>query len=239
MAAPDHHAAAHWCRRGADAGDGGSAHNLANLYSVGRGGAWQRIQIMHMPCCVILQMSDPCFLSWSAVASASHDVASVIRRVLGRGVTRSKRRAIQWTRKAAESGHVGACLLLAARMYMNLPNARQVGHVEAAEVVSSAGVAEGHDVPPDVLTGVVHWLRKGGQLDPTDKLDAFRRSAVEGGMFCRNDGCTVVGLLKDFKVCPLCKSARYCGAACQKEDWTTGGHKATCGTFAYSIRSQA
>ena len=74
-------------------------------------------------------------------------------------------------------------------------------------------------------------------MDPNEMLDAFRRSAVEGGMFCRNDGCAVVGLLKDFKVCPQCKSARYCGAACQKQDWTTGGHKSMCGTFAYSLKN--
>ena len=41
--------------------------------------------------------------------------------------------------------------------------------------------------------------------------------------------------LKDFKVCPLCKIAWYCGDACQKLDWTTGGHKATCGTFASKV----
>jgi hypothetical protein len=35
--------------------------------------------------------------------------------------------------------------------------------------------------------------------------------------------------LWDFKVCPLCKNVRYCGAACRNEDWTTDGHKATCG----------
>jgi hypothetical protein len=34
-------------------------------------------------------------------------------------------------------------------------------------------------------------------------------------------------------VCPQCKTARYCGDACQEKDWTTGGHKNKCGTFAY------
>jgi len=43
----------------------------------------------------------------------------------------------------------------------------------------------------------------------------------------------VVGLLKEFKVCPQCKTARYCCDACQKQDWTTGGHKATCGKAVY------
>ena len=44
----------------------------------------------------------------------------------------------------------------------------------------------------------------------------------------------VVGLLKEFKVCPQCKTARYCGESCQKQDWNAGGHKTTCGTSAYS-----
>ena len=43
------------------------------------------------------------------------------------------------------------------------PYAREAGHVvEAAGVAPSAGVMEGHDVPPDVLTDVV-WLRKVGR----------------------------------------------------------------------------
>ena len=37
MAAPDHPAAAAWYRLAADAGVGGAAQNLANMYSVGRG----------------------------------------------------------------------------------------------------------------------------------------------------------------------------------------------------------
>ena len=97
--------------------------------------------------------------------------------------------------------------------------------MEAAGVATSAGVMEGHDVPADVLASVVHWLRKGGH-----NVDAFRRMALEGSDYCYNDGCEVVGHLKDFKFCPQCKTVRYCGDACQKQDWTTGGHKATCGT---------
>jgi len=157
---------------------------------------------------------------------ATRDAASIICQALGRGVTRSKRRAMQWRRKAAENGHADACLKLAR----GLPYAREVGHVaEAAGSATSAGVMEGHDVPPDVMTGVVHWLRMGGH-DLVASLDVLRRNALEGAAYCCNEGCAVVGLLKDFKVCPQCKTARYCGAACQKADWTTGGHKATCGT---------
>ena len=88
---------------------------------------------------------------------------------------------------------------------------------------------DGHDVPPGILTSVVHWLRKGGH-NPVDYLDVFRREALEGAQYCYNETCEVVGHWKDFKVCPQCKTARYCGAACQKADWTTGGHKVTCGT---------
>jgi len=169
---------------------------------------------------------------------ASRDAASIVHQALGHGVARIKRKAQQWTRKAAENGHVDMCLRLAGGMYGDLPYAREVGHVEeAAGVTTSAGVIEGHDVPPDVLTSVVHWLRKGGH-NPVDMLDAFRRESLEGAKYCRNDGCQIVGLVKDFKVCPQCKTARYCGIACQKQDGTVGGHKETCGTFAYSERSE-
>ena len=138
---------------------------------------------------------------------------------------------MQCRRKAAENGHADACVQLAARMYGDQPYAREVGHVvEAAGVATSVVVMDGHDVPSDVLTGVVHWLRNGGH-DVVTNLDELRNMALEGGAYCRNETCDVVGQMKDFKVCPQCKSARYCGAACQKLDWTTGGHKEKCGTF--------
>jgi hypothetical protein len=73
--------------------------------------------------------------------------------------------------------------------------------------------------------------------DARDWLDHFRKEALEGAKYCRNDGCQVVGKLKDIKVCRQCKTARYCGDACQKQDWTTGGHKATCGTPIHKIES--
>ena len=70
---------------------------------------------------------------------------------------------MQWMRKAAEKGATDACLKLAGWMYGGHPYAREVGHVgEAPGVATSARVMERHDVPPDVMTGVVHWLRKGG-----------------------------------------------------------------------------
>jgi hypothetical protein len=33
-------------------------------------------------------------------------------------------------------------------------------------------------------------------------------TALKGAPYCVNEGCTVVGHLKDFKVCPQCKTAR-------------------------------
>ena len=63
---------------------------------------------------------------------------------------------MRWTRKAAEVGNADACSVLAHNRYLDLPYVRAVGHVmEAVLVASSAGLMEGHDVPPDVLTGVV------------------------------------------------------------------------------------
>jgi len=40
-AAPDYSAAADWLRRAADVGVGAAASNLANMYTLGRGRAWQ------------------------------------------------------------------------------------------------------------------------------------------------------------------------------------------------------
>ena len=113
---------------------------------------------------------------------------------------------------------------------------------EAPGVATSAGVWKGHDVPPDVLTDVVYWMQKAcytGQGNASIELEACRTRALEGAKYCCNDGCEVVGQLKDFKVCPQCKTARYCGDACQKLDWNAGGHKATCGTFNSKMRRRA
>ena len=82
----------------------------------------------------------------------------------------------------------------------------------------------------DVFSDVLHWLQK-GEYD-AGVLDEFRSMALEGAEYCCNEGCEVVGQMKEFKVCPQCKTYRYCGAACQKQDWTTGGHREMCGTSA-------
>jgi hypothetical protein len=114
-------------------------------------------------------------------------------------------------------------------MYANFPYAREVGHVvEPAGVVTPAGVMEAHDVPPDVMTSVVYWLRKGAD-NSLAMLVKFRSAELEGAAYCCNAGCEFVAHLKAFKVCPQCKTARYCGAACQKQHWTAGRHKDKCG----------
>jgi len=116
-------------------------------------------------------------------------------------------------------------------MYMDQPYAREIGHVRevarVAEVDTAVGdTANVHDVHPNVFSSVVHWLQKGDGyrgLDPLTALDTLRDMAQQGAPFCQNDGCEVVGHLKEFKVCPLCKVVRYCGEACQKHHWTCVG----------------
>ena len=222
----EHEHAVAWFTKAAEAGLPKAMHNLGVYLDEGKG---------------VAAPDHPAAAGWyRRAADAGHGpAANNLCRMynVGRGVTRSKRRAMQWRRKAAENGHAKACLQLAGRMYGDEPYAREVGHVgEAAGLATSAGVTVGHDVPPDVLAGVMHWLQKGcatGQQDPLAGLDAFRRDSLKGNMYCHNEGCKVVGLLKEFKVCPQCKTIRYCGAECQKQDWTTGGHKEKCGTFAH------
>jgi len=168
VAAPDFQAAAGWYRRAADAGVTGAAHNLSIMYALGNGGT----SILCLP-----RRPSHCRLSF--FLSTSHDVTSNIGQALGRGVTRSKRRAMQWMRKAAENGHAQACLQLAGRMYGDEPYAREVGHVGEADVVAtSAGSTEGHDVPSDVMTGVSHWLRKGGHDTVVNDFVAWRWMGV-------------------------------------------------------------
>jgi TPR repeat protein len=185
VAAPDYPAAADWYRRAAAAGNGEAAINLSDMYTVGRGRAWQIIPATS-PILV------PRFLTQTGILR--RDEASIICQALGRGVTRSKQMAMRWTRQAAENGETGACERLAFRMYGDRPYAREVGHVgEAAGVAMPAWVTEGHDIPTDVLTSVVHWLRKGGFYQ-IGTLQDFRSMVLEGGKYCRNDGCEVKGL---------------------------------------------
>jgi len=220
----EHEKAAEWYTKGAEAGLPRAMHCLGCCYDLGEGVA----------------LDYQAAVGWyRRAAEAGHGAASAELAAMynvGRGVTRSKREALRWRRKAADTGHPAACMFLAQWMYADRSCAREFGQVgEVAGIATSAEVMAGHDIPPDVLTDVVHWLRKGGH-DPVDKLQVFRRTALEGAKYCVNSGCEVVGHLKDFKVCPQCNTARYCGDACQQQDWTTGGHKATCGTFATILK---
>ena len=141
--------------------------------------------------------------------------------------------SVRWLRKAAENGHADSCKRFAARMYGDLPYAREVGHVgEAAEFATSTRVMEGHDVSPEVLTSVIYWLRK-GEYPIVAHLNELRRRAQEGAIYCVNEGCEFLGQVKDFKVCPQCKIARYCGDTCQRQDWNAGGHKDKCASAAW------
>jgi len=140
VAAPDYPAAASWYRRAADAGSADGAYNLSHMYTVGRGWARQIMPAASMFRIII----DPNFLT----QMAAHDASSNVCQTLDRGVTRSKRRAQEWMRKAAEAGNADACFRLAVRMYRDEPYACEVGHVaEAAGLATSAGVMEGYDVP--------------------------------------------------------------------------------------------
>jgi len=200
VAVPDYPAAAGWYRRAADLGNGDAANNLATMFAVGRGRDWQ---IMPIPASPSPASQTPRFSG----TQASRDAASIMCQTLGRGVTRSKRQAMHWLREAANAGNAHTCAILASTVYHDQPYARVVGRVvEAAEVAMMDGVVEGHDVPPDVLNSVVHWLRKGG-YDSAAMLDNLRREALEGGQYCVNEGCEFVGHQKDFKVCPQCKIA--------------------------------
>jgi hypothetical protein len=130
---------------------------------------------------------------------ASRDSTRNICQALERGVTRSKRRAQEYIRKAAENGQDGACIKLASNMYVDHAYAREVGHVgeaarEAAGLASSAGDMEGHDMPQAVLTSIIHWMQKEEGFGPahlTPCLDQLRKQGLEGGMHCRNEGCEV------------------------------------------------
>ena len=97
-------------------------------------------------------------------------------------------------RKAAENGHTDACRQLAFHMYQDRAYAREVGHVEeAAGVAVSVGVAEGHDVPLDVLNDVVHWVWETGERNFASWFSENRRIAQDGAAYCRVDGCQVLG----------------------------------------------
>ena len=46
---------------------------------------------------------------------------------------------------------------------------------EAAGVAASAGITEGHDVPTDVLTGVLFGCGRGGMIQSTDSTASVQK----------------------------------------------------------------
>jgi len=139
------------------------------------------------PCRSCLSRQPPhCTPLFLELESITHNVASFISKTLGRGVTRSKRRAMEWCRKAAENGHADACVRLATCLYLGQPYAREVGHVrEADAAVTSDGVMEGHDVPRDAFISVVHWLLKGCTAGEriTNPLDDLEGGGLHSSTF--------------------------------------------------------
>jgi TPR repeat protein len=228
----EHEQAVAWITKAAEAGLPDAMYNLGCVLNKGEGVAAPRDHAAAMGW--FRRAAD------AGQGKAAQNLAAMYTLGTG-GVARSKRRAMQWRRKAADKGAVESCAHLARDMYEDRPHAREVGHVEveATGAAMSAADMECHDhVPPEVLTSVVHWLRKGcvtGGPSLLDYLKVFRQATLEGFPYCVNDGCDVVGQVKAFKVCPQCKVARYCSDACQKQDWTAGEHKATCGTLKHKI----
>jgi TPR repeat protein len=178
---------------------------------------------------------------------------------IGNGVERSKKFVVAWNRNAADAGSVAAANWLAMAMYLDLPYARRLGKVIALEP-SQALRAKHGALPKRVLASVIWWLQPQEpivrtvspsipRMEETDErtrllsidpdatllissaLDMLYENAHAGTRFCHNIGCGVIGPLKAFKVCPQCKTARYCGPECQKHDWNAGEHKRTCGTW--------
>jgi len=94
---------------------------------------------------------------------ASYDAASIICLALGRGVTRSKRKAMQWLRKAAENGHTQSSSQLAAHMYGDHPYAREVGHVEEEEATARIATSTWDICKMMVVAG---YLGRAVQADP-------------------------------------------------------------------------
>ena len=176
----------------------------------------------------------------AGVGAAAQNLASFY--AIGRGVIRSKKKVMIWTRAAAETGQIESCELIARFIYLDRPYAREIGLVEeAARVTVPAEIMEDLiDIPKDVLKNVLYWSRKGGH-DAVTVINSYRTIALEGEKYCFNEGCEVKGHLKDFKVCPQCKTTRYCSDVCQEHDWLPvlatatvegrPGHKGTCGGY--------
>jgi hypothetical protein len=79
------------------------------------------------------------------------------------GVARSKRKAMQWMRKAAENGHTQSSSQLAAHVYGDHPYAREVGHVGEVEEIARV-TTHAWDIGKAMF--VTGFLGRAVQVDP-------------------------------------------------------------------------
>ena len=144
------------------------------------------------------------------------------------GVSRARHVAMAWLRKAAETGHLGACIMLASNIYLDRAYARDVG--EIADPSNANEDYLGYYIQLHHLRKVLYWLRKGVCDEGFVRMfvNAFDSELADGSSYCMNRGCEVVRHLKHFQVCGACKMHRYCSKACQAADWRSG-HAKTCG----------
>jgi hypothetical protein len=161
-----------------------------------------------------IEMDAPAAAEWyrKAAGSGHAQAACNLRfmRAVGRGVVRSKRLEMLAMLKAAENGDKTSQWTIARAIHIDQPYARQ--------------------------TCLHAWTVKGPNwFTPVEmeRVQLLLKTIDErgGDYYCCNESCNVVCCRKDLKVCPQCKLYRYCGAECQGVDWTTGGHKHTCGTY--------
>jgi TPR repeat protein len=157
-----------------------------------------------------LELDAPAAAEWYRKAAGSGHAGAACNlrfmRAVGRGVARSKRLEMVALRKAAENGDRDAAWTFVHAVHIDQPYAREVG------------------------LGFEKWFTR----EERERVDASlaKIDSNGGDMYCCNIGCDLIGLRKDFKVCPQCKFYRYCGIDCQAADWTTGGHARFCCTYA-------
>ena len=105
------------------------------------------------------------------------------------------------------------------------------GHVgQAAGVATLAEVIDGHDVPPDILTGVVHWLRKGGHhplLKPTTGVETRWR----GSTLLKRHRVRDCGPTEGLHSLPVVQDRSILRRRVSETGLEIGWRKTTCGTF--------
>jgi hypothetical protein len=188
---------------------------------------------------------DQAAVNWYRLAAQGGNARSAINLSImytdGRGVTRSKQQSLQNLRRAADLGNLESCHTFATQMYLDMPYARKIGHILPSSVsqslydttsilATSLINSQRYEVPKDVLISVMVWMHRAKLKPIIAHLHMLRDTACDGGRYCNNPTCIKLGKLQDFKACPLCKTARYCGSECQTIDWNEGRHKFICRT---------